>query len=205
MEPVKIFDREYIIKYTDYEKGLINIDSICGYEIIDNIKVYDVIQEIINAYITHNEQFEILMCMASKLLGIDKNDMVMWNYSKKGSGWMLHPILIKSALRHIELMISSKKILAGLIYGFKQIGINTINSCTLLSIVDKVSHPYYIEGKEYGFLKKKEYKCAGILDKNDMFNDDILVHLCTKQIIAQTLIILIPKCLGDIIILYVYL
>jgi hypothetical protein len=202
MNPIKIFDMPHVYTYINYETELISVDSIF-YDL--NGKYWDAIQNIINIYIIHNETFETIMSIASKLVGTAKNNMVVYDPSAIGSGWRIHPILLKSVLRHIESVFPYKTMLANVIHSIKpKKGIDIIKSRSLLSIVSNV--PYqtrikYNSSDERG----KEYKCNGILNKNDMFNDDTLIRICTKQITNEILILLIQRCLRDVIISYVSL
>jgi hypothetical protein len=190
MNPVKIFAREDANNYIDEDKGLIYVN-----DIFRKIEV----KNIINTFIEQDELFDTLISTASMLLNIDKNNLVMFDgeygygYRRTSIGWYLHAILIKSILRYVERTIIIKSLIAREIYMVRMIGFDTVKQCTLLQIVDKIK-----------CQDRPKFKCAGILDKNDMFNDDILIHTCTIQIITQTLITLMPQCLCDIIMSYVY-
>jgi hypothetical protein len=189
MNPVKIFAREDANNYIDENKGLIYVNDIfCKIEV----------KNIINTFIEQDELFDTLISTASTLLNIDKNNLAMFDgeygYGHRTAiGWYLHAILIKSILRYVERTIIIKSLIAREIYMNRMIGFDTVKQCTLLQIVDKIK-----------CQDRPKFKCTGILDKNDIFNDDILIHTCTIQITTQTLIILIPRCLCDIIMSYVY-
>jgi hypothetical protein len=72
MIPIKIFDRDKVCEHIDYESGLISVNSIF-YGM--NYNYYDTINNIIDAYIVHNEIFEMIMSIASKLANIKK---IIW-------------------------------------------------------------------------------------------------------------------------------
>jgi hypothetical protein len=193
--------------------GLICIDSIFCFRTIDDIKLADVISRVI-----HSDVFKMILNIASRLLNMDKNELIVWNdkpisfgYSRP-QGWMCHPSLVKSILRHIDNHLNKEQ-LADLIYWEFKRDINAIKSCTLLSIVNDVQYHNYIENKWYNFretplspkvpllpeAETREYKCDGILIKNDMFNDDMLIYEYIKEILIQ---VWIPKCLCDMIVSY---
>jgi hypothetical protein len=194
LEPVKIFDREQVYKHIDYTNGLISVNST-----FYNSHDYNV-DDIIDTYIFNDKTFEMIMCIASKLLNINKNNMVMWDYYI--TSWRVHPILMKSILRHIDTITSDKRIIARMIYSSGTIGMDSIRSCSLLIIVDGVEYPKVIKHPYSYYGLKKEYKCDGILNNDDMFNDDVLIYECVKDIVISTLIELITKYLCDIIVSY---
>jgi hypothetical protein len=197
MNPIKIFDMKYVYEYIDYETGLISVDSIFY---VLSYKYWNAIPDIIDTYVIYDETFEMVMNVASKLIGTAKNNIVMYDSSALGSGWRIHPILVKSVLRHIESVFPYKTILANVIYSKEpKKGIDTIKSCSLLSIVSNVQYQTCIRGRG---KDHKEYKCNGVSNKDDMFNDDILICKCVEQIIIKTLMLLMPLCICDIVVSY---
>lgn len=211
MNPASIFNRSRVYYDVGCEKGLICVESIFM-DISRDINI----KHIINTFIEDNEIFHTLMYTASKLLKIDKNDMVMYcYYHKLKYGWCAHPILMKSILRHIESLISKTMIATELGSVFKMITFDQVKQCTLLSLVTNVPYPSLIKnfnGKhmydhytnEYeSKMVEQEYKCEGILNKKDVFNDDELIFECTKVITMQILIILLPRQICDIIESYI--
>jgi hypothetical protein len=188
MNPLTIFKRGKVC-YSDTR--LIHINSIFCV-----INVDDIIHE----FIEKNETFETIMDVASKILKIKHDKIVMYRYTDKKNEWLLHPILVKSVLRHIDSLISSKTMIAKEIYiGNTYIGINTIKHCTLTTIVENVGIPYIMNKNSDGRYLKQKFHCDGILNNNDMFNDDILISKCIQVITNQILITYLPQCLCDII------
>jgi hypothetical protein len=199
MNPIKIFDRESIHDSTDYNNGLIHACSI--FQVID-------VQNIIREFIENSEIFKIIVYTASKILNIHVNELVTFNIegSRECHGWLLHPILIKSILRHVEsLTLRKLQIIREINNKCKRIGIDVLyNYPSLVSIVENVKYPCTIEHPRYrGYAHlTKKYKCKGILNKDDMFDDDILISKCVIYISVETLILFLPQCLCDIICSY---
>jgi hypothetical protein len=197
MQPVKIFDRIKVRDEIGFKWGSIWIHSI--FSVIDA-------KQIINEFIEQNNTFDMLLYNASRILNINRNKLIQYYYnSNKYDGWSVHPILVKSILRHVENVITRKMVIINEIYNLNgYIMYNDVKdamkTCTLLFIVDHVKYPNEIGGRKY--------ECDGILDKNDMFNDDVLIYECIKQTttcVLGVLGVLIPKCLYDIIISYISL
>jgi hypothetical protein len=190
MPIIEIFDR---FEYDNF----INPDgSIKLFRLFDRDSgVYN----IMNTYAESDELLLIVNC-AEKLLGLPEFTLIA--YSVSYDEWYFHPILVKSILRHIDSSLR-KTLVASVVY--KNILSSTKNICisftgvrqsSLLTIVENIKKPKNIGGKEY--------KCEGILNVDDMFNDDLLMLECTKRILLQFFndTCLLLNCLCDIICSY---
>jgi hypothetical protein len=77
-----------------------------------------------------------------------------------------------------------------LIFGRKY-SVDVIKDYSLLNIVENVKFPDVFRGIPYS--------CDGILNKNDMFDDEPLTNECIMYFSYPTLIELLPDCLIKII------
>jgi hypothetical protein len=101
---------------------------------------------------------------------------------KNTRSWFLHPILIKSVLRHIDKLLLRSDVITEL-YSSSWCSFHDVKSCSLLSIVEDIKMPTNIEIKsEYIPITQYKYECKCIYDPNDMFNDDHLMLECVKHI-----------------------
>jgi hypothetical protein len=189
---IKIFDRRNISDRIDNE--LICINSLGQNECSSW-------SNIMNDFIEKNYFFKLIIDKACELLNIKKCKMLVfynntWINIKRGiksTGWHVHPILIKSILRHMDNVIA-KSSAASIIYGRdREIDYDTVMNCSLLDIVDSIKY------NEYNLY----FSPNRILNKSDMFNDDQLIAECLKHLLQQTLFLIIPKCLLNIICEYI--
>jgi hypothetical protein len=204
MSVIKIFDRKTVCdNMNNSDDGLININDIINTPYNTNNEPEDDLfnkeininfKNIILSFVQSNT-FLVLLEYASKLCGINPDHMVgYYTFSSDPyRGWYVHPILIKSILRHFDVLFD-KCVIIRIIYGRKKwIGLHKLLNCSLTQIVENVKMPEYIE--------TVRYDCVGIKNKEDMFNDDHLILEFVKPIIKETLIFL-PECLCDIICFY---
>jgi hypothetical protein len=184
----KIFtSRISFFNITSKYSGFINI---IGGNTIDK-KVTSVITD----FILEDEIFKLKKSIATTLTVTDETVLYNYNSDIVHDGWYLHPILIKSLLRYLDTKLTK-------IQKFKMARpINTIyntdaiNNCSLISMAEDVKLP--------SKLGDMSYRCNGILNEDDMFNDDHLIIECTKHLIKKSLDAIIPKCLFGIIFEYI--
>jgi hypothetical protein len=186
MDIISIFDKN--INFTTGSiPGLLCIDHIF------NITVHDIIEKIITGDIF----FDLKLRMARKIL--DSNDIVIYICTKNDNqcGLYFHPILIKTILMYIESSLSKSQIMQEM-YSHQNtvyVSIDSFRQLSLLHMVTNIKIPQNI--------RNKPYICPGILNNDDMFNDDILTTECEKYLLEQSLESLIIKCLIDIICSYI--
>jgi hypothetical protein len=191
---IKIFDRkniEFANHVQEYLKGGIFIGTIFN---VINVK------DIIETFIVTNDIFKLKVALASKLLNTDKLNLIGFNDPDNiyYSQWIVHPILIKSILTHVDESIINRTDIAREIYKKGHLrSFESIENCSLLSIVENVQMPLTVRGHNY--------VCNGILNKDDMFNDELLTDVCIKHLIDQTLIIILPDVLTKIITSYYFI
>jgi hypothetical protein len=146
----------------------------------------------LNKFILEDETFNITMNIASELLKIKRDKLVLYNMSPGEGGWFVHPLLLKSVLRYVDNTIGKLTIAKELHGQYVLIGIDIIKHSSILSIAKNVKCRDKIQEKNFN----------GLLNKNDVFNDDHLITKCTKYIASTILISIIPNCLIEIIFLY---
>jgi hypothetical protein len=188
MSVIKIFNREQACKHCCPKTGLINIVDLLYVPHID-IKH---IGNIITSFVCDKE-FLSIVNIARKICNLPMCNMAVYCYFSNDIWrcWYLHPILIKSVLRHIDELLD-KCTIARIVYEVgNDIDLDIILTCSLLFIVENVEQPKIIK-RSYG---PSEYKCDGIKNRSDMFNDDHLV----KEYINYVMIEFLPQCLCDII------
>jgi hypothetical protein len=182
----KIFDRTElrIINPQGSTPGFIFIMSIFRF-----IKVKDIVEK----FVLTDDIFKLKITIANKLLNMKDNELISLNHhSYKYSDLIVHPILIKSILRHIDKIIINKMNIAREIFIIgKQYPFDYITDCSLLSIVKNVKCPNTVHSVKYS--------CIGILNKNDMFDDEPLTNECIRYFLNLVLIELLPDCLIKII------
>jgi hypothetical protein len=190
MEQYKIFDRRDIFETILNDDGLILVKSIFDNEFE--------VMNLINEFIIGSEIFETILLVASKILNIKKTDLVTYTSRKYIWGWYAHCILIKSILRHIENHMTKLRMTTQIYRNKKRYTIDDIKNCTLTTIVENIK--YCDINRTWPIEHDQKFNCKGILNKDDMFNDDLLIFECTKYIIDRTQ--LFPKCLCYIVCSY---
>jgi hypothetical protein len=192
MEVIKIFDRPYVRDTTAYTVGFIKIISIFHIKGVDITKISHLIAKFMKSDI-----FPLLLRHAGRLINIRPECLIQYYISATDDidGWYVHPLLVKSFLRYINESIE-KYIIARIIYKFeKWYLLDAINNASLLSIVEDVKKPDSIKIDN----SDKKYNCDTILNKNDMFDDDLLVLECTKHIVLEVLTTFFFKDLCNIV------
>jgi hypothetical protein len=191
MTPIKIFDIKNICNTMDTKIfGLINVKHIFSSD-------QELITKIINNFI-EGDTFKIVLHFIGKKYSVDSTLMAQYHHTKDSlyEGWYLHPVLIKTVLRHIDHSISKTLIVKTIYESEKFITYGYTMNQSLLSIVDKIKKPDTIKQRN----KDEKYNCKEIDDMNDMFNDDKLYAACAQYIID--IMAILPKCLCDMVILY---
>jgi hypothetical protein len=183
-----IFDRRDIIASTCRITGLINVVDIFKSPSININNISDIVYSFICS-----DTFVLIVDIACKICNLPPNEIVVYYTFSESScrGWYLHPILIKSVLRHIDNLLN-KSIIAQIVYeSGHDVNFYKVMSSSLLFIVNNIVLPTRIDAQT-------EYKCKSILNKTDMFNDDHLIMEYIKHTITETLTFL-PLCICDMI------
>jgi hypothetical protein len=187
---IKMFKRNtnFFKLQNDNKYGLIMIASMFNFIKVNNI---------IELFITTDGTFKLVLNIASELLKININNLITFNnHNKNLSVWCIHPILIKSVLRHVDKLIVNKTDLVREIYNYSlAITFNVVINCSLLSIVENVKIPETVNNHPYN--------CNGILNKDDMFDDEPLINECTMYLAFPVLFEPLPSCLIEIVQMYI--
>jgi hypothetical protein len=192
MSVIKIFDRNTICQSICSKDGLLNIVDLFRFSNID----LNNISNIVNSYIC-NDTFSSLVIIACEICKLPPSKIAVYYLFTKDINrcWFLHPILIKSILRHVDNLINKYTIVRIVYKPDTELDFFEVTSCSLLSIVENIAQPIIIKYSNDPQIVEKKYNCEGILNKYDMFNDDHLIIEFIKRIMLEFL----PSCLCDMI------